>query len=162
MDAVLAATQADLFWLPDSVQRLDRPDVLALFDGSSKDLHNQVVRVRSSEGALPALVAEIDRWHTGVSQWLVVPPNQGTSLERLLPGFGYVPRFNGHAYTVATDRTFSEADVEVCEVTDLATLEDNVRMCSGAFGRDVGPYDAARELALCTGPSRRTVRHAAR
>ena len=30
MDRTLAATQQDLFWLPEDVERLDTPEVLAL------------------------------------------------------------------------------------------------------------------------------------
>lgn len=161
MDDVLAATQEDLFWLPDDVRRLDRSDVLALCDGSTKDLHNQVIRVRASDATLPALIGEIDRWHTGVSQWLVVPPNGGSLLQRHLPVFGYAPRFEGDAYTLGTEQRFSEGAVQVVRVHDLQTLHDNIAACSASFERPVGPYDADRELARCTGPSCRTARFVA-
>jgi hypothetical protein len=62
MDAVLQATQHDLFWLPDTVERLDRHDVLALRDGSDAPLLNAVLRTATDD--VEALVAEMGSWHT--------------------------------------------------------------------------------------------------
>lgn len=160
-DALLAATQVDLFWLPEAVTRLDRPDVLALHDGGTRDLHNQVIRTSTSEDALPALIEEIQRFHTSVSQWLVVPPFMGSQLEKLLPAHGYAPRFEGDAFTLPSSTRFAEGAVEVVEVHDLATIADNISVCERAFDKTIEGVDLARELALCTGPQRRTARFVA-
>ncbi|MEZ4321038.1 MAG: hypothetical protein R3F61_26400 [Myxococcota bacterium] len=85
MDRILAATQIDLFWMPATVERLDRPDVMAVRDGSTRDLTNQVVRTTTDDASIPALVAEISAWHPSVSQWLVVPGQNLEALEATLP-----------------------------------------------------------------------------
>jgi GNAT superfamily N-acetyltransferase len=162
MDEVLAATQADLFWLPEHVTRLERADVLALHDGTSRDLHNQVVRAACPESEAADLVAEIDAFHTGCSQWLVVPTTPMAALEKHLPRRGYVPRFEGDAFTLSTDSKWVSADVRVVVVHDLATLRDNREACHRGFERGPqGNVDWEADLRMCTEPGARTARFVA-
>lgn len=163
MDVVLARTQEDLFWVPPSVERLVRPDVLALRDGSTRDLTNHVPRT-SPDADVDALVPEIAAWHTGpASQWLVVPTGPLAALERTLPAHGYRPAFAADGYTVSSDSPVRTGPARVEVVHDLAGLRANLAACEQAFGKALPFTDAdlPRELALCTGPAARTVRFTA-
>lgn len=160
MDSILAATQRDFFWVPESVRVIERPEVTALADGGAHALMNQVVRV-GADADLPKLFDEVVQWHPTVSQVLVVPDNRPDALEDVLPRFGYAPSFHARAYTFPTDGTVAEGEAEVVRVHDLATLRDNLEACSSAFGRPRTVSDLERELTFCTGPEARTARFVA-
>jgi GNAT superfamily N-acetyltransferase len=161
MDTVLAATQADLFWLDPVVRRLDRPDVLAVADGSERLLHNQVVRTRTAASAIPALVDAIQSFHTGVSQWLVVPDTPMDALERTLPEHGYAPSFVGDAFTWSTDGDLDAPIVDVRQALTPAAVEAGILACHAGFERDPLPFDLDREVRGCTGPDARVARFVA-
>lgn len=159
IDRVLAATQRDLFWLPPHVRRLDRPEILAVADGSDHDLFNQVVRTACSPDDVPRLVDEIQSFHTGGSQWLVVPDTPMATLETTLAQRAYHPRFEGDAFALATSPAVSVEDAWVArQVQTLDELDDNIRCCHAGFERPPQPYDATTQLSLCTGPDARTAR----
>ena len=155
-DAILEATQHDLFWVPDSVERLDRDDVLALRDGTDAPLLNAVLKTRSS--AVESLITEIEAWHTGVSRWLVVPGPSRTALLEALPRRGYREVFRGDAFTMPTNARIPTGDVEVVRVHDVPTLLDNRDAAQQAFGGVRAPLPVEQDLALCTAPGSRTVR----
>ena len=160
MDTVLARTQLDLFWLPPTVTRLERADVLALHDGTDNFLHNQVARTLTTDDKIPALIEEISAFHSSGSQWLVVPPGNLRALETHLPDHGYQPEFQGDGYSVDTASTWSEGELEVVQVCDLRTLRDNLDAGARGFDRAVRIPEAglARQLEMCTGPAARTAR----
>lgn len=161
MDDILAATQRDIWWLPDSVERLDRADVQATRDASRVPTHNQVCFTGGPVDALPALVAEISAWQHTTSRWLVVPGQHREALLELLPAAGYLRVFTGDAFTMPVDAAVPEGDARVVRVHDRATMRDAIQAQGHAFGIPTEHLDVDRQLAMCTGPHARTARFVA-
>lgn len=161
MDACLAATQRDLWWLPEHVETLRTPEVVATRDDAGVPSHNQVVYTGGPAEQLPALVDRISAWQHAASRWLVVPGQHAERLREFLPGRGYVRVFQGDAFTLPVDRPVPSGPARVVRVHDLQTFEDALQAASQAFALDLRHVDRVDQLALCTGPQARTARFVA-
>lgn len=156
----------DLFWLPDGVTVLDRPELLALRTPRPLRYLNAVYRTRADAARLPELVREVDAFHQGVdSRWAVVDTVDTSALEAQLSAHGYTPGHAHHARVIAVDRFTPRpgSAVIVRQVTDERGLRDCWRVSEAAFEQD-GNYtdaDVPAELAECTGAGARVQRFVA-
>jgi hypothetical protein len=156
----------DLFWLPDGVDVVDRPELMALRSPRRTYYLNNVHRVRAPASRIPALVDEVSQWHgTGLSRWLVPDTIDVRPLEAAVERAGYRVSHEHHARVIPVDRyrPREHSDVAVRRVVDESTLRDAWRVHESAFGVD-GDYrdeDVAVELAKCAAPDARVQRFVA-
>lgn len=164
-DAVLEASQWDLFWLPDDARVVDRPEILYTCTPRNVVGLNVVSRTRARDRQrLQALAAEVSDAHRGVhSRWMVVPANHSDDLEAVLADAGYVPGPRHIVYTMAPERYVprqSAASLRVARVDSIETLRDWIDVFESAFERALPRDEAhlASELEACTRPDARTYR----
>ena len=164
-DALLEASQWDLFWLPEDARVVDRPEVL--YACTPRDIVglNVVTRTRARDAAqLRELVAEVaDAHRAGHSRWMVVPACHSADLEEALSAAGYAPGHNHLVYTLDTARDVDrpiQSTLRVVRVATMAALRDWLSVSEQAFGRVLPSDDAylARELEACTQPGARVFR----
>ena len=166
-DSLLERTQHDLFWLPEGVRVVDRPEILYLAADRNVGYLNTVLRVRAADARVPALVAEVGLAHEHVdSRWALVGESRRAAVERALSAAGYRAEHEHFAYSTAVD-TFrarrSDPRIVVRRVTDADGLRACVEVSGRAFGR-MEPFEPtvlAAELDACARDAARVQRFVA-
>ncbi|MCA9569299.1 MAG: GNAT family N-acetyltransferase, partial [Myxococcales bacterium] len=69
--------------------------------------------------------------------------------------------FRGDGFSLSVDTPVQHGDLRVVEVHDAQTLAHAMEAMEKAFESSLAHLDPARELAQCTGPTRRTARFVA-
>jgi hypothetical protein len=144
----------DLFWVPEGVTIIDRPELLALHAPRPLPYLNAVYRTRAAAERLPALIGEVVALHQGfVSRWVVADTVETGALEREIAAAGYAATTDYDARVVAVDAFTSRptGDAIVRRVTDEDSLRDCWSVNESAFARD-GNFtdeDLEMELAQC-------------
>jgi ribosomal protein S18 acetylase RimI-like enzyme len=182
LDEVLERTQRDLFWLPEGVQVVDRPEIFYLAAPGSRDGYlNTVLRVRAEAPRFAALVDEVDRAHDGVdSRWMLAGASRSTGIERALAARGYALAHEHDGYAIGVDDHAGRATKSVTAraVETLDDLRAALDVLARAFDRPAlrgtagegenGEDGEAREaarlaqlLGYCTGPNARVHRFVA-
>jgi len=161
-DEILERTQWDLFWVPDDVTIVDRPELLYVSCDHDVPYLNVATRTRAGAQRLPGLVAEVSSAHRSVrSRWLVCPQNRGPDLERALGDGGYAPAYETVGY-VRDLSSFGAPDprIVVQRVESVPALRDSVAVADEAFGFERDPSDGElrRDLAACADPAGRVHR----
>lgn len=162
-DALLAASQHDLFWVPADTVVVDRPGLLYTVSPRDNPGLNRALRFRGPPGALDAAVAEVAEAHRGVvSRFQVMPPSWSPALERALDKWGYARGDVHDAYTLATSvtRPALASGLGTRRVTTLEELALWYRTVTGIFHRQHQPKaeELAGYFAQSSGPGARTHR----
>lgn len=164
-DALLEASQWDLYWLPADSRVVDRPELLYACSPRSVVGLNLVTRTRPrAPSDVERLVAEVSDAHRGVhSRWMVVPACHSPELEVALSGAGYSRAMHHFVYTIEPARYTPRAarpSLRVSTVDSLDMLRDWLTVFAHAFGQAMPPDDAylAQELDACTRPGARVHR----
>jgi hypothetical protein len=166
VDDTLAATQADLFWLPRDARVIERPELLYLAAPRDAGYLNVALRIDPASARLPALVAEVAAAHAPfASRFMLAARSRGPSVERALEEAGYAREHEhfGYAVRVEAFRPRPSPGVVVRRVARMEELRDALDVAARAFGRadtsDAATLDA--ELAACTRPGGRVHRFVA-
>ncbi|MCA9607636.1 MAG: hypothetical protein KC619_18640 [Myxococcales bacterium] len=161
--ARLAATQSDLFWIPDDVRVLRREGLLALSCPRPVSHLNIGLRADLPEPALERAVAEARATFAPRSgRWFVPdlfdtrPLERALAAQRFVEGHTYEARVRSPEAFVARPR----ADAVVRRVEDLAGFRDFVSVTAAAFGVPARYSDEEllAELPRATGPEARSRR----
>ncbi|NOY25419.1 MAG: hypothetical protein GXP62_06055 [Oligoflexia bacterium] len=162
-DQTLSLTQQDFFWVPDDVEIVDRPELLAI--SCPRDLVglNYVTRTRGDARTLPRLVDEVRKLHSGRrSRWVVCPLEPVAALERTLAAAGYTINCEHHGYSILASRCAAHGGQGVVArpVVDRRGLLDWMDVSQQAFGtvRASTQAELDQYLAACTGPKARVFR----
>ncbi|MCB9682499.1 MAG: hypothetical protein H6733_13625 [Alphaproteobacteria bacterium] len=159
MDRRFEAAMGDLFWVPHDVVVVDRSDVLYTFGRRPVEAHHQVLRVRASADAVPALVAEVDRVHgTKPSRWQLADPSWQPSFARHLDAHGWRSRRDYRLRVTGVGRRIPVSrDVDAVVVHDRATFDAFLTVARAAFppGPTLSEDDLVQQLADCTAPGAR-------
>jgi hypothetical protein len=144
----------DLFYLPDGVNVIDRPELLALQSERPVDYLNAVYRVRAEAERLPALIDEVETLHRHVeSRWHLADTIDTHALATLLSAEGYAATQAHDARVIAVDAFTpkAESQVSVRRIVDEQGLRDCWTVAEEAFGtaRNYTDDDAALELSQC-------------
>jgi GNAT superfamily N-acetyltransferase len=166
VDATLAATQLDLFWLPPDARVVSRPEIVYLACDRDVGYLNSVLAFDAADASVPALVAEVAAAHARVtSRFMLGARAQRPAVERALEAAGYEREHELLAYAIDVDayRPRPNPGVVARRVATLADLEGGLDAASRAFGRgDHLDHDARlRELDACTRPGARVARFVA-
>jgi GNAT superfamily N-acetyltransferase len=159
---ILERSQWDLFWLPDDVRAVDRPEVLYIASDRPDVIFNSVVRTRAAGAQLAAVVDEVRHAHPVRSRWLVPDTFDTTALEGELTVRGYV---GDHTYDVRTlavdaERPPLRDGLTVRRVQALEDLRAVYAVSRSAFGDGFprSEADLRRELEACADPDGRVHR----
>ena len=162
----LERTTWDLFWLPEGVTVIDRPELLALHTPRPLHYLNAVYRVRADAARVPALIAEVRALHESVdSRWTVVDTIDTGAIEHHLADNGYAPGNVHDARVIAVDAFEARPapGMRIERVTDERGLRDCWRVSEAAFEQE-GDYaddDVRIELEQCVAPDARVQRFVA-
>jgi hypothetical protein len=156
----------DLFWVPEDVSIVDRPDFLALRCERPLQMLNSVLRTDTTPDRIDALVDEGRALHAHTtSRWWVADTRPMTVLEAALRRGGYSPAHHHEArgIDVASFRAKTPGDVTVYAIDSVERMRHSVAVANEAFGRTDSYNDAelARDVALCTQPGARVHRFVA-
>lgn len=166
-DDLLEQTQHDLFWLPEDVRVVDRPEILYLAADRNEGYLNTVLRLRADDARVQALVAEVAHAHGGVdSRWALVGQSRRAGVERALGAAGYGAEHEHFGYATAVDAfqpRSSDARIAVRRVTDINGMRACVDVSARAFGRTAlaDPVALDAELEACTRTAPRVQRFVA-
>lgn len=166
-DLALERTQHDLFWLPDGVRVVDRPELLYLSADRNEGYLNTALRLRADDARVPALVAEVNRAHAKVdSRWALAGEARRASVESALAAAGYHAEHEHFGFATEVDSFLprrADLRITVRRVTDLAGLRACVAVSSRAFDRagTEDPADLAVQLEACTREAARVQRFVA-
>lgn len=153
LDATLEATQWDRFWMPDNIDVIDRPALLAVAHRSGRRELNCAMRLRP-----PYDLDAVARHHPWGSRVLVVPGG-GPGLADALAARGYAPRFEGDAFGLDVTTWSRPIRFATKEVRDLSTLRDLHAVRRAAFDGPPPTEDAlALELSQLVDPATRVHR----
>jgi len=163
VDEVLERTQWDLFWVPEDIEIVDRPEILYLRRAGGPILFNQVMRTRATAERLPRLVAEVVEAHADrASRWLVPATIPTGNLTRELAAAGYAVSSEHWACAIAVEnhRSRTATGVTARAVDSMARLHDWLTVTERAFNSPhVGNHgDLERQLDECTRPGARVHR----
>lgn len=167
LDDTLEQTQWDLFWIPDDVAVIDRPEALYLTCARDEGYLNAVLRVRADDARVDALVAEVDAAHRAVhSRWMLAGRSRHPALPDALSRAGYAATHEHFAYGIDVATYAPRASPSV--VARAVETLDDLRACrdvqARAFDRPShdDPENDLRELAACTAPDARVRRFVVR
>ena len=164
MDELLEQTQWDLFWAPDEMTVLDRPELLLLSHPQDLLGFNAIHRLRAPDTALQGLLQEAIQHHANRrSRAQLYPSNNHPVLQRALEDAGYHLLHKHTASTLATNapRPPVPDDLVVRPLNSIPRMRDAIRVNSQAFGNN-NPLPAMpvlqEYLAACTAPGCRVHR----
>lgn len=163
---LIERSQWDLFWVPDDVRVVDRPEILYLCCERDVPMLNCVTRTRAAPERLEELAREVSAAHARVrSRWLVRARPGADALERALDGADYRPTFHADARVLAVSGYHREAPSEltVRPVDSMERLLDCLAAQEQAFD-DHSPQPESQlrgYLEDCTRPNARVHRFVA-
>ncbi len=160
----LAATQRDLFWIPDDVRVIRRDGLLAIACARPLPHLNMGLAADLPEPGLGEAVAEACAAFAPASgRWFVPDVVDARPLERALARERFVAGHTYEARVLAPERYAAKpaAGAVVRRVEDLAGFRDFASVTVAAFGAPRAPSDdeLRAELPLAQGPAARSRRY---
>jgi GNAT superfamily N-acetyltransferase len=166
VDATLAATQLDLFWLPPDARVVSRPEIVYVAAPRDVGYLNSVLHLDADDARVPALVAEASAAHAGVaSRFLLTRASRRPAVEQALAAAGYAREHELFAYAIGVDdvRPRATPGVVARRVRTMEDLAAWLEASRRAFDRSdhMDAADRRRALDACTRPDARVARFVA-
>lgn len=160
----------DLFWLPDDVRKVDRPEILYIYSNRNSNSFNQVIDASLEEIIFPNLVDEVcTAHHKNPSRWFFHPDmassDRTRKAEKILLEHDYKLKSETHGYVspVIVQDSSPLKDIECKKADTLQHLRDFNHVLDLAFEKPSSrtDNDLKQELPFCQGETPRVVRYIA-